>query len=175
MYVVVTRYHNIPADFTSSLWQSVDVNQRTEYLWQGRQTEEDSFIMLAVEQSLKKEEKTMETKKKERETVQQTWTAWSFEEDKMGLVKAPQAWHWQKQTLIFQQETTYRVLAQVLTGMDRVQRSNSHFVYQRWQSQQGEAMDGHVSKGDNLTCRNSQNRKDQVTTFFDVRELRLNM
>jgi hypothetical protein len=72
MYVVVTRYHNIPADFTSSLWQSVDVNQRTEYLWQGRQTEEDSFIMLAVEQSLKKEEKTMETKKKERETVQQT-------------------------------------------------------------------------------------------------------
>lgn len=65
MYVVVTGYHNIPADFTSSLWQCVDVNQRTEYLWQGRQSEEDSFIMLAVEQSLKKEEKTMETKKKE--------------------------------------------------------------------------------------------------------------
>jgi hypothetical protein len=112
---------------------------------------------------------------KERETVQQTWTAWSFEKDKMGLVKASKAWHWQKQTLIFQQETTCRLLPQVLTGMDRVQRSDSHFVYWRWQSQQGEAMDWHVSKGDSLTCRNSQNRNDPVSTFFDVRELKLNM
>jgi hypothetical protein len=47
MYVVVTGYRNIPDDFTSSLRQCVDVNQHTEFLWQDRQSDEDSFIMLA--------------------------------------------------------------------------------------------------------------------------------
>ncbi len=180
MYVVVTGYRNIPDDFTSSLRQCVDVNQHTEFLWQDRQSDEDSFIMLAGWTKPKKRREDHGNREervehKERETVQQTWTAWSFEKDKMGLVKASKAWHWQKQTLIFQQETTCRLLPQVLTGMDRVQRSDSHFVYWRWQSQQGEAMDWHVSKGDSLTCRNSQNRNDPVSTFFDVRELKLNM
>jgi len=47
MYAVVTGYHNIPADFTSSLQQCVDVKQRTEFLWQDQQSEADSLIMLA--------------------------------------------------------------------------------------------------------------------------------